>query len=157
RRAEGAGLDHAQVHLDPFAVEDRALRLAPGDHFAHLWERREALHDGVGPVRRREDVDVADRLHAPAQRARDLDLPDGGILAQGKDEALGHRQGAAQGRPRAARAPRVDALLEVLRRLLLEARDFEDPPGEDLALEALDRVDAELLVPELRLASADAA
>jgi len=78
------------------------------------------------------------------------------ILAQGKDEALGHRQGAAQGRPRAARAPRVDALLEVLRRLLLEARDFEDPPGEDLALEALDRVDAELLVQELRLARTDA-
>ena len=127
--AVGLRLDDAEVELQPLARDHRRLRVALRHDLEHPWQRREVVdqRDGIGCGR--DQVDVAERLAAPAQRARLRDLHGGRVRAQLLDDRESRRQPVAQqGAPllhRALLAQGVECLHD--RRLQLRPHARERP------------------------------
>ena len=156
RGAEALGLEHAEIHLDPLAVADGGLRLAPLEDLRGLGECGEGVHHLRGTGGRDEDVDVADGLlHAP-EGARELDRLDAGDVPEGADELLAERERAAERHAGLAAPDERDPLQDVRLGLRLDAVEPAELARPRQLLQAVEAGDALMLVEELRGLGADA-
>jgi hypothetical protein len=94
RGAEAVGLHHAEVHLDALAVADRALGVALLKDLADVGQRGEGVHYRAGMIGGDQQVDVTDRLAAPADGAGQGNLLHVARAPQGLHQAAPDRQRA---------------------------------------------------------------
>src|SRR5262245_11332809 len=145
RRAEALRGNDPQVDLQSALEHHRGPRGAGRAHLLHLRIGSEALHDRRRRRRGDDDIEIADRLAAPAITAREHDLLDARNLAQMRSQRLGVLRCFGERKPallRQARGhrfehPRLGLLAEPLElakpalpcriRQILEALDLQLP------------------------------
>src|SRR6185369_3711477 len=124
-------LHYAQIDLQPAREPHRRARIAPRGDLGDFAERAKALDDGCGLLRRarHHDVEVADRLLAAPEAARDFDLVDATagfeVFDVGAGILLGVMQHHAPGSGRGA----GDALTELFEQLGAEPGQLRDLSG----------------------------
>jgi hypothetical protein len=119
--AERFGFHHAQIDLDAFAVPDRRLRRPLLEHLGDVREAGEGLHDDAGMLRGHEDVDVAHRRLAAADRPGQADALDLGQSLERMHDGAADRQGFPQRHPLLPALHELDAVKNALLRLRLDA------------------------------------
>jgi len=99
--------DH-QVHLGAPAEQDRRLVLAGPENALHARQPGEAADEGSGVGRLRQQVQVADRLAPPPERAGRLEAGYPRDVRQPGDEPSHDGFGGSQEHPPGARLERRD-------------------------------------------------
>jgi hypothetical protein len=136
-----AEADERQTH--------RALELAADEDLEHGGVVAERLAGGLGVRRGHEDVQVADRLLAAPQRARERGARHTGDGPHPPQDRLGQRHRHADVQPPARGLQERDGLLDVLDRLLAHAGQGQDAAVGDDPLEVGDGRDAALVPQQL--------
>ena len=150
RGAEGLGLDHAQVDLDPFAKPRRSLGASSLQHLRDLGQARERVHDLLGLRGGDEDVDVADRFLPAADRSGQTELLDLRHALERPVELFGHGQRAPERHALLALLDHRDALEDVGLGLGLDARQSAELARLGQRLQGGDVADTRFVVEQLR-------
>ena len=145
-RAGLAGRHDHQVHLRAAQQLDRGLRVPGAQHPLDDAEPGEPRDDGVGVVGLDEQVEVADRLAPPAQRARLDDPPNPGRALELRDEVVGDRLRAIEQQPLRPRLELLDALEDPLLGARGDALEAAQAPRLGGLPQVLERLDPEALV-----------
>ena len=144
--ARGTRRHHHEVDLRPAQEPDGRLVAAPADHGIDDAEPREAVHQDGGIGRLGQEVEVADRLLLPAERARRLDgrhpRDRREARAEGEDVLLG----AVEEQARGPREEPLDPLEDQLLRPLREPADRANAACPRRDFQIAERQDAELVV-----------
>ena len=149
--AEGLLGHDAEVHRQAGVRHGLGAGLAEGGHGVDRLQAGERLGERGRVARRGDDVEVLHGVGEPPRAPGQLHADRGGVVAEGGDELLAHRERLRQDHPRLG-AP-VGAGGErgehVLLGLLAEALHVLQLAALRRAAEVLDRVDAQLVVEQL--------
>ncbi len=156
RRTPRRKRHHPEVDLQAGPRPDRGLLVAAHDHLGDEGQLGERRHQRAGVVSGGEDVDVADGLPHPPQRAGVGAPQTPGYGRQRTDDLLrrGHR--GVDLNPPGLSPGQLYAVEQVLGRLRAEPAQPCQPALGDRLFQGGDRVDAQLLVEHHRLARAEA-
>ena len=147
--------DHPHVDLESLRRPDGRLGVPAGDHSLHAREMDDGFHHGVGLVRGDQDVDVADGLGHPSERAcvRALRAAPHGL--QLGHEVLCQLRGHAELHPLARLLHHRDPAKDVLFRFWAESLDARQAPLVDGVGQLLNGRDAQVPVEHQRLLRAE--
>ena len=146
RGAEAFRLDDAQVDLQAAVEDDAGTRRPRGEHLSDVLAVREALDHRAFALRRREQVEIADRLAPTAQAAGRDGLLDPRHLAQRGQQRHRRLRGLANRHAARLLGVRQRRLEDRLLGLRPEAGDRLHPPLRRGLMQFFDRVDTELMV-----------
>ncbi len=156
RRAEALRLDEAQVHTQPARELHRDLFRAPAQDTVYGRVAGDRL-GGLGAVARTDDdVEIADRLLAPAQASGQLPALDALDAVQMAPEGFRMLRGRLQRQPVRVRGLLGDAAQDVLLRARAEVRHLAHTALLAGFTQLVEAVDAERVVELLGLACAEA-
>ncbi len=142
---------HADVGVNARRERRRSLGRTGADNVLDARQLRERLHDPRAVVAGYEDVDVADRLQAPADAAGKRGALDARHLLDLGEDALGDGQRLREEPARLVLSELLDAREDLLLRLLAHSRQLGDPAGTGRFLEVVDGLHAELVEEETHL------
>ncbi len=117
----------AQVDLESRPQADAGTGAAPSEDALDLGQADEGVHQRVGTACHAEQVGIADRLAATADRSRDHQLRDAGDGRQPPREVVDHREHGGEQLPPATGGARQRAQ-DVLLAALAEAGQAADLP-----------------------------
>src|SRR4249920_3415022 len=156
RRAPRLERDDAEVDLQTLSRQDRRLRLTAREHAFGHPDLRERLHHSGRVVARDQEVEVADRLGHPPERARELDPAYVLASTEPLDEVVREVHGDGHEHPTRRLAHALDAATDVLLGLGAEPLDLGQAALLDRLGELLDVRDPEVAVEQDRLLRTEA-
>src|SRR5579859_899617 len=148
--------DH-EVHLRAVAQDHARLVAARCEHAVDRWQGVEGRDERLRVVRRREEVEIADRGASPAERTRRLQPSNPRHVAQPGEQLADQLVGVVEQEPGAALLDPRDSLEDALLGAGGEALEATQLPLLGGGAQLLDRADAELVVQQPDRSRTDAA
>jgi hypothetical protein len=134
---------------------DRRLGRTRHDDLGRFWHLDQRAHQRAGVLRRRQDVDVADGLCRPAQRACGVDAQAAGCRSDGRDDLVRGLGGHVQQHALPGCFQQLDAAQELFRALAAEAPEIVKLAVVDGLAQLLGGADRELAIELERPARAE--